>query len=190
MLLTCILLEHRHHVSDITVDQAGALFNKLFPSLWGTVAPAGRRGCEGAWTSWGRCNVSCGTGTMSRTYTITKRAIGGGQAYPAADGAVDETTCQGTDPSFDPTNCTLCSPGYGGPACTICPVGEWSAGGDPVVTTCTACDTGSTTAGQGTNSSSGCGESTLSSAPHAADVRHGMSHATAAGVGYVWTSPP
>jgi hypothetical protein len=119
------------------------------------VCPAGKKDCEGSWSAFGFCNVTCGTGAKFRTYTITKQAKNGGQQCEAADGAVGETTCQGTDPAFDPEDCTKCSPGYGGPSCTSCPAGEWSAGG---TTECIPCGLNSTTAGNGTTSSSGCSE--------------------------------
>lgn len=113
--------------------------------------------CQGTWTAWGPCNVTCGQGFTSRTYSITMPALQGGQACPTAHGGVEESPCTASaNPGVDPSDCTKCSPGYAGPAGTICPVGDWSAGGTASATTCTACGDGSTTISTGTNSSAGC----------------------------------
>eukprot|EP01047_Picozoa_sp_COSAG01_P016550 COSAG01_NODE_852_length_13108_cov_7.167423_6_plen_577_part_00 len=49
--------------------------------------------CVGAWGAWGACNVTCGGGTQSRSYTISTQPTGSGSACPAAAGATQSQLC-------------------------------------------------------------------------------------------------
>jgi len=95
--------------------------------------------CGGNWEKWGLCSQSCGTGSQTRSFTITTDAANGGSDCPATP---QEQKCN-TDPC--PVNCggsfgdwsgcsTSCGPGtrsrsygvdtkaaYGGIACPASP---------------------------------------------------------------------
>ncbi len=49
--------------------------------------------CQGSWSSYGSCSASCGDGTQTRTYNVTRPASGGGAACPFADGATQNRAC-------------------------------------------------------------------------------------------------
>lgn len=71
--------------------------------------------CEvSAWTGFSTCSQPCGTGTQTRTRTITKPAANGGTACPT----LAETTTCNTMPC--PTNCTVGSWSSWSPCSTPC----------------------------------------------------------------------
>ena len=49
--------------------------------------------CVGSWGAWGACGASCGSGTQTRTYTVSQQAEGGGLLWPAAEGDSEEQAC-------------------------------------------------------------------------------------------------
>jgi hypothetical protein len=49
--------------------------------------------CVGAWTSFGTCSKSCGGGTQSQTYSITRNAAHGGANCPHRNGQVRPRAC-------------------------------------------------------------------------------------------------
>ncbi len=64
--------------------------------------------CVGDWGSWGACDVTCGTGSVSRTYVV---------ATAAAEGGVD---CTSADADTETLACTP------GDACPVDCVGRWA----------------------------------------------------------------
>jgi hypothetical protein len=52
--------------------------------------------CEGSW-SWSGCSASCGGGTQTGTYTVTKAASNGGTACPNKTGDTKTQACNTTD---------------------------------------------------------------------------------------------
>ena len=49
--------------------------------------------CVGEWGAWGDCSEPCGTGTQSRSYSVSIAAANGGAQCEAADGAQDSQDC-------------------------------------------------------------------------------------------------
>eukprot|EP01045_Picozoa_sp_COSAG04_P021957 COSAG04_NODE_2414_length_4173_cov_3.250859_2_plen_468_part_00 len=49
--------------------------------------------CAGGWGSWGSCSASCGGGTQSRTYTVTRAAAHGGSSCPHSNGHQESRGC-------------------------------------------------------------------------------------------------
>jgi hypothetical protein len=49
--------------------------------------------CVGSWGPWGACNVSCGNGTETSTYSVTVAAANGGMACEAADSDTRTQPC-------------------------------------------------------------------------------------------------
>eukprot|EP01047_Picozoa_sp_COSAG01_P072056 COSAG01_NODE_11356_length_1952_cov_1.996762_1_plen_309_part_00 len=65
--------------------------------------------CVGAWGGWGGCSKVCGTGSQSRTYSISRNAAHGGSSCPASNGQRQSRNC---NTNSCPVNC----------------VGYWAAG--------------------------------------------------------------
>ena len=70
--------------------------------------------CVGSWSTFGACDAVCGSGSQSRTYTVSTPATNGGSASTcaASDGTVENTAC---------SVATVCSP----PAVNC--VGSWGS---------------------------------------------------------------
>ena len=66
--------------------------------------------CVGAWGSWGACDLSCGSGSLSRAYEVTTAAINGGVACASADADIETQVCNT-------------------PACPVDCVGDWGLWG-------------------------------------------------------------
>eukprot|EP01047_Picozoa_sp_COSAG01_P045547 COSAG01_NODE_4206_length_5242_cov_3.075637_1_plen_756_part_00 len=49
--------------------------------------------CAGSYSSWGACSASCGGGTQSRTFTVTRTAAHGGNSCTHSDGHSESRTC-------------------------------------------------------------------------------------------------
>lgn len=49
--------------------------------------------CVGSWGNYTDCNVTCGEGFKTHTYTVTTPAADGGVECPAEDGAVESQAC-------------------------------------------------------------------------------------------------
>ena len=56
-------------------------------------AAATKVNCVGAYGSWGACSKTCGAGTQTAAFAITKAASGGGTACAAADKATKSRAC-------------------------------------------------------------------------------------------------
>jgi hypothetical protein len=50
-------------------------------------------GCVGTWSAFGTCSVTCGAGTRTRAYVISRPAADGGTACSVADGATQTQNC-------------------------------------------------------------------------------------------------
>jgi hypothetical protein len=86
--------------------------------------------CQGHWSDYGSCSSSCGGGTKSRQYVVTRNAAGGGAQCPNTAGQGDSTPC----------NSQAC------PQAENCE-GAWSDYGSCSVSTCEDGDAGSTVYG-------------------------------------------
>jgi hypothetical protein len=49
--------------------------------------------CVGSWGAWATCQVTCGTGAQSQTYTITVPTVGTGTSCPYANLATQSQAC-------------------------------------------------------------------------------------------------
>ncbi len=49
--------------------------------------------CVGSWGLWGGCSAACGSGTQTRTYTVTQQSAAGGAACSVTDGDSAERAC-------------------------------------------------------------------------------------------------
>eukprot|EP00750_Incisomonas_marina_P022797 INCI4994.1.p1 GENE.INCI4994.1~~INCI4994.1.p1 ORF type:complete len:2546 (-),score=475.07 INCI4994.1:90-7562(-) len=72
--------------SQVTSSQVG------FTSLLTTRAPP--VDCQGAWSVWGACSVSCRGGIRTRTFRVTLPANQGGASCNVADGLIEGNDCE------------------------------------------------------------------------------------------------
>lgn len=59
--------------------------------------------CDGSWTAWSACNVTCGEGWQSRTYVITAAETNGGEPCSFTNGTIQQQQCL----DWNDTTCTL-----------------------------------------------------------------------------------
>lgn len=90
--------------------------------------------CAGSWGEWGACDATCGSGTRTRTYTVSQQSAVGGLACPATNGDSEDETC---DAGVDCASCGVGDePSLDGTSCVACPDGSYSGYGD----SCSVCD--------------------------------------------------
>lgn len=93
-----------------------------------------------SWSSWGSCSAACGTGTQSRTRTVTTQPSGNGASCP---GLTDTRSCNTHACSGGGGACSGCWPGTSGtckgpdtvcwnyyPGTALCPGGTTACTGD------------------------------------------------------------